>query len=257
MENKKQVEQWIEDFVRNYPQTHDVETRWKTPLVAVADAADPLYLQLKTLVGPNHAMPEDILPGAKSVIVYFIPFAENIVQSNVEGEESSREWDYAYIETNALLGALGDYLYEQLTAQGHRASRLPSSYNYDEVLFRSDWSHKSSAYIAGLGTFGINQMIITAAGCCGRLGSIITDWVLTPTLRPQEEYCPYKKDGSCGLCMQRCPNAAYRVENGRVFLEKKRCNEQIYDKIVPQWPIGPGDTCGKCACGLPCSFRIP
>lgn len=30
-----------------------------------------------------------------------------------------------------------------------------------------------------------------------------------------------------------------------------------YDKIVKQWPIGLGDTRGKCMCGVPCAFVNP
>ncbi len=257
MENREMVQQWIRDFVRDYPNTHEVETRWGEPIVGVADAEDPLYAEVKKQVGENHVMPSDLIPGAKSVIVYFVPFARSITESNIEGEESSRQWDYANIETNNMLSSLSQHLYEKITALGYEATNLPPTYNYDEKLLRSDWSHKSSAYIAGIGKFGIHQVMITEKGCCGRMGSVVTSWKLAPTARRAEEYCLYKKDGSCGLCMQRCPNAAFRVEDGKVFFDRHRCNEQIYDKVVPQWPIGIGDTCGKCMCGVPCSFEIP
>ena len=39
----------------------------------------------------------------------------------------------------------------------------------------SCWSQRHVARIAGLGSFGMNQMLITESGCCGRFFSVITD----------------------------------------------------------------------------------
>ena len=257
MSSREMIEKWIKEYIEQYGKNHDVETKWREPVVGVASAADPLYRELKSIIGPTHALPEDIVPGAKSVIVYFVPFEESIVRSNIAGEESSREWDYAYIETNQMLKDMTQYLYEQITAMGYHASNLPPTYNYDPVKLISDWSHRSSAVIAGIGKFGINNMLITKQGCCGRIGSTITDWELAADERPEGEYCLYKAKGVCGKCMDKCVNDAFSVVNNDVIYDRYKCNEQIYDKIVPQWPIGPGDTCGKCMCGLPCSLKNP
>lgn len=257
MSDKEIIKKWIEDYIADYPNKNKIETRWRKPVIGVASAEDPLYKDLKTIIGPTHSLPSDIVPGAKSVIVFFIPFEKEIVVSNILEEESSRAWDYAYIETNQMLGHLTKYLYVQITKMGYQASNLPPTYNYDENLLISDWSHRSSAYIAGIGTFGINNMLITESGCCGRLGSVITDWELPADSRPTEEFCLYKTNGTCGKCLKKCVNNAFSVVNGKVIFDKYKCNEQIYQKIVPQWPIGPGDTCGKCMCGVPCSFVNP
>ena len=61
----------------------------------------------------------------------------------------------------------------------------------------SDWSHKHVAYIAGIGSFGHHHMLITNKGCCGRLGSVVTDAVIAPTSRVDRERCLFKFDGSC------------------------------------------------------------
>ncbi|NCB70564.1 MAG: epoxyqueuosine reductase [Clostridia bacterium] len=257
MENKEIIEKWIVDYLDYYIRANEVETRWRGPVVGIADAEDPLYKELKTIIDSTHALPSDIVPEARSVIAFFIPFSEEIANSNIPGEESSREWDYAYIETNNMISALSTHLYEKITEYGYKASNLPPTYNYDQKTLKSDWSHRSSAYIAGIGTFGINNMIITEKGCCGRFGSVITDWKLQPTERPQEEYCLYKREGICGSCVSSCVNDAFKIRDGAVTYDRYKCNEQIYDKIIPQWPIGPGDTCGKCMCGVPCSLENP
>lgn len=59
-------------------------------------------------------------------------------------------------------------------------------------------------------------------------------------------------------CVKKCVNQAFQFKaDGAVVFDRYRCNEQIYDKIVPEYPIGWGDACGKCMCGVPCSLGIP
>lgn len=69
---------------------------WKVPIVGFADAEDPLFAQLKTAVRTSHGLPEDLLPGACSVIAYFLPFDRAICRSNHRGTFSSEAWAVAY-----------------------------------------------------------------------------------------------------------------------------------------------------------------
>lgn len=252
-----EIVELIVGYVRNYKASKKTETSWRDPIIGFADAKDELFLKLKELIGPNHALPSDLVPNAKSVITFFVPFSKEIVESNIPEEESSREWDYAYIETNNLINGLNKYLYDQIIAKGFKASLLPATYNYDEEKLISDWSHRSVAYISGIGKFGLHHMLITESGCCGRLGSVVTDIELTPTKRTNEEYCLYKYNGSCKKCIKRCVNNAFLMQDHNVFFDRKKCNEQIYEKIIPEYPIGLGDTCGKCMVGVPCSLMNP
>ena len=256
MQDLAVIEKWIRDFVIAYGREQACQTRWREPIIGVAGADDPLYAQLKRILGPHHKLPGELVPGARSVIVYFVPFDEETALSNIPGEESSREWDYAYIETNNLLAALSAFLYEKLSAMGYAASNLPPTYNYDPVKLVSDWSHRSSGYIAGLGTFGVNNMLITDSGCCGRLGSVITTMPLPPTTRPTQEYCLYKARGTCRLCVDKCVNDALPLIDGEIRFDRHRCDDQL-GKLVPHYPIGDGHACGKCLVGLPCSTSRP
>lgn len=256
MKNEKFVD-LIMTYVKNYQELKQTATDWREPVTGVAAADDPLFPLLKEIIGPNHALPGELVPGAKSVLVFFLPFSESVVASNITGEESSQEWDYACIETNQLINDLSRFLHDAIVEMGYHASLLPSTYNYDGEKLISDWSHRSVAYIAGIGKFGIHNMLITEQGCCGRLGSVITDLELTPTLRTDEEYCLFKTKGSCQKCLKKCVNQAFDLADGKVTFDRYRCNEQIYDKIVPEYPIGIGDACGKCMSGVPCSLGIP
>ena len=252
--NRSELESLVREYVRDYPLRHAVETRWETPLVAVADAADPLFPQLKDLVLPTHAVPSDFVSGAKSVIAWFVPFTEELVRNNVSGENSTREWDIAYLETNRLLTKLGEAICEAIRAAGFRAALPAPAYNAE--ILRSEWSQRSVAFIAGLGTFGVNNMLITDKGCCGRLGSIVTDMPLAPNKRPETEFCLFKSNGSCGECLNRCPNRAYTLSDGTVNYDRRKCFEQIQQNLAV-YPDGEADVCGKCICGLPCSLSRP
>ena len=48
-------------------------TSYRRPLVTCARADDPLFAELKKAVGPEHLLPQDLLPGAASVVVFFSP----------------------------------------------------------------------------------------------------------------------------------------------------------------------------------------
>lgn len=256
---REEIFSWIIDYVAEYPKAHSVATVWKKPICGVASAYDSMYKDLKKIVGDWHMLPTEILPEAKSVIAFFIPFSENIGKSNIEGEESSTEWDVAYLETNKMIGELVTYLRRKVIDAGYNAAELPPTFEFekDGVILTSNWSHRSSAYIAGLGKFGINNMLITDEGCCGRYGSLITNIDLIPTERPKGEYCLYKHNGSCGKCMERCPNNVFSVKDGQVQYDRKKCAEQLYDKIVVSYDLGAADTCGKCMVGVPCSYKNP
>ncbi|KLU62706.1 epoxyqueuosine reductase [Peptococcaceae bacterium CEB3] len=251
----KEIVDSITQYVKNYQELKQIETDWRDPVIGFAAAKDELFPKLKEIIGPNHALPSDLIPNAKSVITFFIPFSKEIVESNIPEEESSRKWDIATIETNNLIADLNKFLFETITAKGYKASLIPATYNYDQEKLISDWSHKSVAYISGIGKFGLHHILITKSGCCGRLGSMVTDMELTPTTRTDEEYCLYKHNGTCKKCVKRCVNHAFQ-DSTSVF-NRKKCNEQIYDKIIREYPIGIGDTCGKCMCGVPCSLVNP
>ena len=250
--------QLITEYVKHYKALKHTETDWRAPVVGFADAKDELFPKLKEIIGPNHALPSDLVPNAKSVITFFVPYTKETVESNIAGEKSSKGWDYAYIETNNLINDLSKHLYEKITAKGFKASLFPATYNYDEEKLISDWSHRSVAYISGIGKFGLHNMFITKSGCCGRLGSVITDIEFTPTARTDEKYCLYNYNGTCKKCIKRCVNNAFELHDGKAICDRKKCNEQIYHKkVIPEYPIGLGDTCGKCMVGVPCSLAIP
>jgi len=250
---KTEISQFIQEFAHNYPKSESTQTCWKTPLFGVADAQDPLFSRLKDLISPSHAIPQDIIPGAKSVIAYFLPFQEYLGKSNHEGRFASREWAIAYEETNQLIVDINQALHEYLGDRGYQSSLLPATHIFDRKKLISDWSHRHIAYIAGLGRFGLNNMLITDMGCCGRIGSIATDLELQPTPLIEKERCLFKFNGSCQKCVERCVNDALHCDR----FDRFKCHEICIQNDLRHPDLGKTEVCGKCVVTIPCSHKNP
>jgi len=239
----------------------DTITRYREPLVAFVAADDPRFAELKRVVHPTHMLPGDLLPGARSVVSFFLPFDERVVQANArERERVAREWAVAYVETNALIGRINAALIEQLAGRGIRAAAEPATHNFDPVTLVSRWAHKSVAVIAGLGSFGLHHLVITDAGCAGRFGSLVLDadpsglgssgQGLPASHLPPRERCLYFHDGSCLECVLRCPAGALD-ESGE--LDKQRCRTHCHATSEGFEDLGDAHVCGKCTFG-PCAL---
>jgi len=243
----------IKLFTTGYQNERHTETIWRTPLVGFASALDPLFETLKEAVTPTHAMPKDLLPDAHTVVAFFVPFEESTIRSNVEGEMSSRNWAQAYLETNGLIVELGAYMKRYLESLGHAVTVTPPTHNFDPGVLISDWSHRHVAFVAGLGTFGLNNMLITHSGCCGRIGSFVTSANMAPDLRPETDACLYHYNASCIKCVKRCVNDALFVDR----FDRHKCYEMCLRNEEIFRFLGRADVCGKCLVGVPCSSMNP
>ena len=250
---KEKIRHEIESFVAAWGQRQGTATQWEKPLVGFAGASDPLFVELKSVASPTHALPGDLLPGARTVIAFFLPFEKSVPLSNVAGVPASRRWAQGYIETNALIGAVTSHMKHYLESRGHAVAVTPATHNFDAERLVSDWSHRHVAFAAGLGRYGQNNMLITARGCCGRLGSFVTDASLLPDARAEAEACLHRHDGSCLRCVERCVNQALFADR----FDRKQCYAMCLRNGTAFREMGKADVCGKCLVGVPCSFTNP
>ena len=72
--NNDKLNRIIVDFVSSYQKQHQTQTTWRQPIMGVASTENSLFDQYKKIIQSSHATPKELLPGAKSVVVYFIPF---------------------------------------------------------------------------------------------------------------------------------------------------------------------------------------
>lgn len=273
---KIKLQEFIQNIIKTFEAENEAENMWRTPLVTVLSAKNPLLPTLKQIVSNDHLLPEEILPGAKSIIVFFVPFEDRIIKSNTIGIAASRDWAYAYVVTNKLLAFISDEIEKLLnqynrietkipaspkSGNGFRVGKIQATHNFDKKTLLSRWSHRHIAWIAGLGTFGINNMLITSKGCCGRLTSLVTDAecdIFTESSdasnKPITEKCLNKKFNLCGRCHKKCPIGSYDVLGE---FNRNRCYEICLDNAELYKDIGITDVCGKCLVGLPCSSEDP
>ncbi len=227
-------------------------TEYRQPLLGFASAQDPRFRQLQSIVEPTHLLPEGMLPGARTVVSFFLPFADWVVEANARHRNQvAREWSVAYLETNTLIERITSHLIDTLAGHDIRAAAAPATHNYDPASLICRWSHKSVAVIAGLGSFGLHRMVITDAGCAGRFGSLVVDCDLKVTPVADKERCLYFFDGSCHECVSRCTVKALSMDGS---LDKQRCNRRLLGLAKLYGSESLADACGKCAIG-PCSLE--
>lgn len=240
-----QVRMLIEGMVEAAPTV----TRYRMPLVGFAAADDPLFQGMKQIIGEQALLPTDLLPEARSVVSWFVPFSHSLVAANRQSRSVAREWAVAYIETNRLIDGISQSLARRLMEMGVQAATVPATHNFDVDTLTSRWSHKSVAYIAGLGTFGVHQMLITEQGTAGRFGSLVMSAVVPPTSRPTEEYCIHRQNGGCLVCASSCPVGALSRER----FDRQRCYQHVLAVDAHFSDLDLCDVCGKCALG-PCAL---
>ncbi|MDR3305052.1 MAG: 4Fe-4S binding protein [Clostridiales Family XIII bacterium] len=230
------------------------------PIVGYAAAEDD-YIQ--SLVRNKEAnldltQPAEWLPGAKTVISYFLPFTEEIKAENRKGGRPSDIWQQARVNGQECLIKLSQAIAAELEKNGFGAvnpmsdPRMTIFMKFDEhpkSLYTSNWSERHIAYAAGLGTFSLSKGVITEKGMAGRFGSVVTSLPLPLTPRAYKtltEYCT-----ECGACIQRCPGRAISFEKGK---DHKLCNEYL---LAVSTPDGAFYGCGKCQCAVPCESAVP
>lgn len=238
---------------------HEVENRacvtaYREPIIGFVAASDPGFSELSQRVNFRHLLPAELLPGARSVVCFYLPFAPEVATANLrERTQVAREWAVAYHDTNALIGKITARLIAVLGQQGVRAAAEPATGNFDRKELRSHWSHKSIAVLAGIGSFGLHQLVITDAGCTGRFGSIVLDADLPIAKPAPKERCEYFAAGTCLACVFACPVDALAED---APIKRQACWELCLKNAETFLDIGLDvQCCGKCAVVGPCALE--
>ena len=175
------LRKFTEKFVADEPERLGSDGWWQPPLMTAAPI-DDRFDQLPGIAADDHLHPRDLLPTAKSVIVFYLPFKKELVKANKKGGYPCREWGVAYVQTNNLIERLGRALSDFLLESGYKSGLTPATHNFNEEKLMARWSHKHLAYLLNLGRFGVNHLFITPIGCTGRLGSFVSEVELDETI---------------------------------------------------------------------------
>ena len=135
-------------------------------------------------------------------------------------DRPTKLYAYHYRTVNAHLDRIALELTAALQARGYEALPLPASQVVDWDTQRGQASHKWVAHFAGLGFFGLNNLIVHADyGAHMRYVTVCTNAPL-PTGQPIEADC-----GECRACLPACPCGA--IGDTRDAFDLERCREQL------------------------------
>jgi epoxyqueuosine reductase QueG len=248
------------------------------PLVGFANGDDSIFTEYKEVVGAFHWHPRDLLEQLArdegyggdmaniSIICWVLPITKKTIESNAEQNKlPSPSWAHTRDTGEKFNVLLRQHIVGLLRGEGLLAI-APMDSNYwqmlidDRVGFASSWSERHAAYAVGLGTFSLNDALITPRGIAHRVGSVVVNMHLQPTPRPYENHlanCLFHNSGTCGDCIDRCPSNALSKEGH----DKVKCSNYVYQACIEglreEYGIDVTTGCGLCQTGVPCSMRIP
>lgn len=169
---------------------------------------------------PEGYKPTDYMPEATSVLSLAIHIADGVCDTWGEfdqpGKSISPYLFYGYGLLNMELARIANKLARRLEAKGYKSLTFPPTWSMSIYRWRglhdgrlkADFSHKHAAVAAGLGEFGLSNLVLTPEfGPRVRLNSVITSAPLEPTpLYQGPALCQPKECHK--LCIRECPARA-------------------------------------------------
>ncbi len=250
---------------------------FEEPVVGFVSGSDPIFLQLKEVIGRFHLTPQEVMEyGANKkgvpisdnkeagVISYILPISAETRRENADMEKRpSERWSHTRLFGEEFNKNLSRHLVSLVEDRGYLAvapgteDSLFKTLDDERVGKTSNWSQRHIAYAAGLGTFGLSDGLITARGKAHRAGSVVVNY---PLESPEEraglhDYCLFYRNKSCRACAERCPVDAITGEGH----DKEKCAKFVFgqeDFVIKNYGIDIYG-CGLCQTGVPCESGIP
>ncbi len=152
---------------------------------------------------PEEFWPQSIYPEAKTVIVIGLPVPLPIVET-----APSIYYHELYKTVNSMLDSKACEIANFLIAKGYGAVYLPrDAYGNIKILIGKPFaffSHKHAAYLAGMGSFGQSNVLLTPEyGPRVRFTSIFTTAEIEADPIHSKDLCT-----RCLLCVKNCPAGA-------------------------------------------------
>lgn len=247
------------------------------PIIGCAMADDVLFSFLKQDIGPEfYWTPEQIFKTAfpetqvfnieLSVIAWILPQTGHTRKAHrSETRLPSRDWSLVRHYGEKINDNLRRFVVTYFSKQGIKAcapALLPewSREISNKYGFASRWSERHTAYVCGLGAFGLSDGLITPVGKAVRVGSVVVEKRFPPTSRQyttHNEWCLFYAKKKCRACIQRCPAGAIS-EAGHDKIKCKDYIRKITGSYVERAQLGfHVNSCGLCQTKVPCESRNP
>jgi epoxyqueuosine reductase len=254
------------------------ERMFDEPLVGFVCGDDPVFEEYKSIIGPHHFTPEEIMAwqarlngvepppaAALTVVAFIMPLTRATKQENaLQPEWVSERWAQTRLNGEIFSQVIVRELVTELMGRGILAvapdvTPMFGKKRYPGAGWASPWSHRHMAYAAGLGTFGMHDFLITEKGCAHRCGSFVVNLSLEPDRKRPDDihaHCLQYQGRECLACAKRCPVNAITREGAH---DKEAC----YRRVASSLPYCNKNYhlfiygCGLCATGVPCESGIP
>src|SRR3989304_8206503 len=166
--------------------------RWEHPPDELPNVLSPWI--------PEEFWPQSIYPEARTVMVIGLPVPLPIIET-----APSIYYHELYKTVNSALDSKAYELANFLIQRGHGAIYLPrDAYGDIKILIDNPFaffSHKHAAYLAGLGSFGHNSVLLTPQyGPRVRFTSIFITAAIHAEPIKSKDLCTH-----CLLCVKNCP----------------------------------------------------
>lgn len=249
---------------------------WENPLIGIAAGDDSYYDFLKEHIGEFHWSPAEAFakkygtaPAPSNLRVISLIFPQTEETKELQNKATvfpCDNWVVSRGEWENMMREFSSKLEQAFEDEGIRAASIDlikdfSRHDSENVGIASNWSHRHTAFAAGMGTFGLSDGFISEKGKAVRMTSIIVEADLEITPRGERghyDWCLYFRSGICGACIRRCPIRAIS-ERGH---DKDKClayEDIACEKYRPEH-IERGDYifgCGICQSKVPCRDKRP
>lgn len=268
---------YVETSPRGY--CHQFGGRFfEDPLVGFTRGDDQIFDTVREEVGKESMTPCQALTcslkargfagemkaGEVSVISWVLPINRLAREKNrAEKSGPAAEWAYTRHYGEEFNNDLRRRVVGWLESRGYLAAApmlLPEFRIIKDPArrnFTSTWSERHMAFACGLGTFSLNDALITERGIAHRLGSVVVNTGLPEAHRPYNGHMDYCIGRGCQACIRRCPVGAISGSGH----DKNLCSVMTYEgeeAAARRETYGiPKTGCGLCQVGVPCEDRIP
>jgi epoxyqueuosine reductase len=265
----------IEESPENSLHLAPHEAAFGPPLIGFSKGDDPLYDFLQEDIGSFYSHPSQIFAAAfpqrevtgagLTVICWILPQTEATKREHRQQRRfPSERWTRARLFGEQFNNHVRRSVVDLLQRAGYAAVAPVLSPLWERRIsgaygFASTWSERHTAFISGLGTFGLSDGLITPVGKAVRIGSVIAGIDVEPSICPSPShtgYCLFYSGGKCMKCAKRCPAGAISAKGH----DKERCKNYIREVASPYALKKFGlqtNSCGLCQTGVPCESRIP
>lgn len=251
------------------------EKAWDSPIIGFASGDDPLFETYKELIGDFYWTPLEVMSRdyegkiftaqQLSVICWILPQTEETLKDQRQAETlPASRWIHSRYYGEKFNEYLRSAVRDVLRSIGYEAAApaISDDFGYRESEkfgLASNWSERHTAFVAGLGTFGLSDGFISERGKAVRIGSVVVNAAIKADPRRYNSHtdnCLWYARGTCGACIKRCPVDAISAEGH----DKRACFDYIRGVTAPHAEklLGAYETpCGLCQVKIPCERRNP